>query len=191
MKTSISRSRQRNAIVYFARNTAACGKVKLFKLLYLLDFEHFRETGKSVTGYIYEAWKFGPVPVELMEEWEEFEQDLNEVVEIVPEKVIDFTRETVKVKSGIEFDDDNFTPRQMKIIQALAEKYRDTLSPAMIDVTHQQNGAWDKVWANGAGAQKEIPYELAVQPDAKNRDAILEAAAETRGLAFALADGDY
>jgi len=50
------------AIVYFAHHTRSLGKVKLFKLLYLLDFEHFRQTGRSVTGQEYRAWKMGPVP---------------------------------------------------------------------------------------------------------------------------------
>jgi hypothetical protein len=48
----ISRSRQKliQTAVFFASNTQGCGKVKLFKLIYLLDFAHFRETGRSVTG---------------------------------------------------------------------------------------------------------------------------------------------
>ena len=63
----------------------ACGKIKLFKLLYLLDFEHFRQTGKSATGLEYQAWKFGPVPIELMEEWEDLAPDLASLVHIVEE----------------------------------------------------------------------------------------------------------
>ncbi|MBV5275047.1 MAG: DUF4065 domain-containing protein [Lamprocystis purpurea] len=30
----------------------------------MLDFEDFRQTGRSVTGLDYQVWKFGPVPVE-------------------------------------------------------------------------------------------------------------------------------
>ena len=71
-----NRNRLIDVIVYFAKYTQYCGKITLFKLLYLLDFEHFRQTGKSVTGYDYQAWKFGPVPVDLMEEWEEPGGDL-------------------------------------------------------------------------------------------------------------------
>ena len=33
------------AVNYFARNTRKFGKVKLYKLLYFLDFEHFKLTG--------------------------------------------------------------------------------------------------------------------------------------------------
>jgi hypothetical protein len=69
----ISRNREKliNIVVYFASNTRHCGKVKLFKLLYLLDFTHFRGTGRSVTGLDYRAWKMGPVPFGLMQEWDE------------------------------------------------------------------------------------------------------------------------
>jgi uncharacterized phage-associated protein len=173
-----NRNRLINTVVFFAENTLGCGKIKLFKLLYLLDFEHFRQTGKSVTGFEYQAWKFGPVPIDLMEEWEEMNADLAAVIHIAPEKVIDHTRQTVKVNKGITFDGDDFTPRQLGIMKSLAQRYKDTLSPAMIDVTHEQNGAWDKVWQNGQGAHQSIPYEMAVAADVPQRIEILAVAAE-------------
>jgi hypothetical protein len=37
-----------NAIIYFCHNTKYCGKTKLMKLLYFLDFIHFKQTAKSV-----------------------------------------------------------------------------------------------------------------------------------------------
>jgi len=36
--------------------------MKLFKLLYFLDFVHFKNYGTTVTGMEYSAWKMGPVP---------------------------------------------------------------------------------------------------------------------------------
>lgn len=176
--TNSSRQKLINAIVFFASNTQFCGKIKLFKLLYLMDFEHFGKTGKSVTGFEYEAWKFGPVPTALMEEWEELSPDLAQAVHIVPERVIDYDRLTVKVNQGIEFNDEFFTPRQLNIMQALAAEYRDTYTHKLIDVTHQQNGAWDKVWQNGQGAQKPIPYALSLADNAANREALIEIGAQ-------------
>ena len=173
-----TRNRLLNAVVFFAENTLYCGKIKLFKLLYLLDFEHFRQTGKSVTGVEYQAWKLGPVPIELMEEWEELSEDMARVVHIEPVKVIDFVREAVKVNEGVTFDREDFTPRQIRIMQTLAEKYRDTYSPTMIDVTHEQNGAWEKVWQGGQGAHHMIPYELAVGDDVPEREGLLAVATE-------------
>lgn len=176
--TKSERLRLLQAVVFLAQNAAHCGKIKLFKLLYLFDFEHFKQTGKSATGLDYQAWKFGPVPVELMEEWDALSDDLGQLIQIVEEPVIDYIRQTVKVKPGVQFDDDEFTPRQLSILEALVAKYRDTSSPAMIDVTHAQNGAWDKVWQNGQGRGKPIPYSLALSDDAPNREAIQEIAAE-------------
>lgn len=175
-----NRNRLINAIVFFAENARYCGKIKLFKLLYLLDFEHFRQTGKSVTGFEYQAWKFGPVPLDLMEEWEELSDDMASAVHIVEEKVIDYDRQAVKVNEGVAFDPDEFTPRQLKIMEALAARYRDTYSPKMIDVTHEQNGAWDKVWHGGEGAHQSIPYPLAIPDDDADRNALLQVAAEQR-----------
>lgn len=48
-----------NTIIYFAIHVKKCGKIKLFKLLYFLDFEHYKQTGRSVTGLDYYAWKMG------------------------------------------------------------------------------------------------------------------------------------
>lgn len=50
MLTNHERQKLVEAVLYFATNVKKLGKVKLFKLLYFLDFEHFRDTGRSVTG---------------------------------------------------------------------------------------------------------------------------------------------
>lgn len=178
MITTLDRQKLIQAIVYFASHTKYCGKIKLFKLLYLLDFEHFRQTGKKVTGFEYQAWKFGPVPIELMEEWEELGDDLARAVHIVEEKVIDYDRQTVKVNDGVQFDAEEFTPRQLRIMEALAKRFGEAYSPKMIDVTHEQNGAWDKVWQDGQGARKPIPYDLAIPGNEPEREALLQVARE-------------
>lgn len=184
-----SRDKLINAVVYFATHANYCGKIKLFKLLYLLDFEHFSQTGKSVTGFEYQAWKFGPVPVELMQEWEDLGADLSQAIHIQLERVIDYERQTVKVNDGVAFDDDLFTPRQIRIMERIAEQYRDTRSPAMIDVTHAQNGAWDRVWRQGQGQFSTIPYDLALPDNAPHRDDLIQIGAEQRMYQAALLAG--
>lgn len=173
-----NRNRLINAVVFFAENVRHCGKIKLFKLLYLLDFEHFRQTGRSVTGVEYQAWKFGPVPIELMEEWDDMSEDIAHAIHIEPEKVIDYVREAVKINDGVKFSSEDFTPRQLRLMKELAAKYCDTYSPTLIDVTHEQNGAWNKVWQGGQGAHHVIPYELAVGDDVPEREEVLAIAAE-------------
>ena len=60
MLVSHSRDKLINAILYFAEHTRGLGNIKLFKPLYPLDFEHFRQTARPVTGMEYRAWKMGP-----------------------------------------------------------------------------------------------------------------------------------
>ena len=50
----VSRQREKllNAIVFFVTRTKNCNTIKLFKLLNFLDFEHYRQTGESVTGLV-------------------------------------------------------------------------------------------------------------------------------------------
>ncbi len=184
----ISRNRQKliQAAVYFASTTEGCGKVKLFKLLYLLDFAHFRETGQSVTGLDYVAWKLGPVPVELAQEWDQLEPDMAAALEIVPEKVIDHVRERVVPK--VSFDDSLFTGRALSLMQRVAEQHAKDLSKPMVNVTHEERGPWAAIWDNGRGLNDRIPYTLGVAENTPNRDAVLEAAQEYESIRAAHRD---
>jgi uncharacterized phage-associated protein len=173
-----------NAIVFFAQNTQHCGKIKLIKLLYLADFAHYRETGRSITGLEYRAWKMGPVPIELFEEWDALGPDMAQALEIVPTPVVDYVREEVRPKRA--FDDGRFTRRELRIMQDLATRFRDDLSRPMVNITHQERGPWNVIWDGGRGYHERIPYRLAVQDDDIQRDAVLEATDEHQGLIAAL-----
>ena len=167
------------AMIYFASHTQACGKVKLFKLLYLLDFTHFRSTGLSVTGLEYHAWRMGPVPVRLADEWENLESDMAEAIQIRPEQVYNYRRETVVART--HFDDAYFTKRELRLMGELATQYRDTLSASMIDVTHAENGAWARVWEGGEGFNKPIDYELSLE-EGPERERVLGFAREQKQI---------
>lgn len=174
-----SREKLLNSINFFARNTQNLGKIKLFKLLYLLDFEHFRQTGRSVTGLEYRAWKLGPVPIVLMQEWEQPEPDFLESLRIEPEQVIDHVRQTVRPIT--EFDDSHFSRRELRLMEHFANEFQDALSQPMIDATHAEGMPWFKVW-NQQGMDAPIPYDLAVDEDTPQSEAILEAAREYEAM---------
>lgn len=180
-----SRHREKliNAAIYFAANTRHCGKIKLIKLLYLLDFEHFRQTGTSVTGLEYRAMKMGPVPWELYQEWDALEADFADAIDIIPERVVDFVRESVRPKR--DFDDAHFTKRELRLMAALAERFRDDFSKPMINVTHAERGHWAAIWDNGHGNLERIPYTLAIRSGDAHAEAVLQAAAELEAIRHA------
>jgi len=181
------RSRERNklinAVVYFASNTAHCGKIKLIKLLYLLDFEHFRQTGRSVTGLDYRAWKLGPVPAAFFQEWEQWQPDFEAAIAIQPERVYDY--DLLKVVPRVDFDDSNFTPRELSLMQQLAERFRDEYSKPLVSFTHAEKGPWAKIWDSGRGFNAHIPYALAI-PDTDEHADIVRAFADEQASTRAL-----
>jgi len=180
MIVSPDREKRVNAIVYFASHTKYCGKIKLIKLLYLLDFTHYRATGRGVTGLEYHAWRLGPVPIDVYQEWDELGADLAEVVSIVPEKVIDYTRERVVAKR--EFDPQLFTSRELELMDNLARRFRDEYSKPLINFTHAELGPWHKIRDEGRGKNERIPYALAVPDDDPNKEAVLSSAREHEGV---------
>lgn len=167
-----------NAIIYFAKNTNHLGKTKLFKLLYLLDFEHFRQVGRSVTGLDYYAWKLGPVPVSLNEEIEEPAADLDAAVSIKPEQVINYVRTSIEAIQP--FEAEYFSKRELHLLKSISERYKDNFSMKMVDITHAEGDPWDRVFANGRGFNELIPYELAVIGE--DSALILERAKEYQAL---------
>lgn len=176
----ISREREKllNAIIYLAEHTTRCGKTKLFKLLYLLDFEHFKLTGRSVTGLRYYAWQMGPVPVSVEAEFAEPARDFQQAVQVVSEGEFDYRRLQVKPKR--KFDASHFSKRELKLLEEIAARYRNKTAKQMVEVTHESNGPWERVWQGGAGQNQEIAYELALS--GSDSAGVLDAAREYEAL---------
>jgi uncharacterized phage-associated protein len=172
MLISHHREKLINAVVFFAENTRFCGKLKLIKLLYLLDFGHFRETGRSVTGLEYSAWKMGPVPVSFFEEWDDIRPDLSAAIEIRPERGIAFVRETVRARTP--FNATHFTKRELRLMEQLAARFRDDVSRPMMEMTSEESGPWSAIWDDGRGQNERIPFTLALPADAPDREAVLD-----------------
>ncbi|MDP3816691.1 Panacea domain-containing protein [Pseudomonas sp.] len=147
-------------VKFFAQNTNRLGKIKLFKLLYFLDFTHFRDTGRSVTGMDYFAWKKGPVPVALFEEIEQPGDEWNGQVKFEPIKVKKGVMLTVDALS--DFDRTHFSKRELKIMQALAEQFKNTLAEDMIEATHLENLPWHQVYEVQGRKQAQIPYTMSL-----------------------------
>ncbi len=150
-----------NAIVYFAKNTRNFGIIKLNKLLYFLDFYHYRDTGRSVTGLQYYAWKMGPVPTDIYDELRSsLKEDLASKVYI---KTLPIKNKSPMqlVQAIAEFDPTHFTKRELRLLEDLSNEYRDAKADAMIADTHLENRPWHQVYEIEKRIQAIIPYEYA------------------------------
>lgn len=150
-----------NAIIFFATNTRFLGKTKLCKLLYFLDFEHYKETGRSVTGMEYFAWKMGPVPVALYEEVDMPESDMAEKVEFTEKQTRNGTMLAVK-PIGV-FDESHFSKRELRIMNNLAKEYATSQAEDMVEATHLENQPWHRIYVEEGEQKKLIPYDLALR----------------------------
>ena len=150
-----------NAIIYFANNTQFLGKTKLCKLLFFLDFEHFKDTGRSVTGMEYFAWKMGPVPVALYEEVDAPEPDLADRVAF--EEKPTRNGPMLVVRPIADFDDSHFSRRELRLMHRLAEEYRTARAEDIIEATHLESRPWHQVYVEQGRRQQAIPYDLALR----------------------------
>lgn len=146
-----------NAAIYFVKHTKHCGKTKLCKLLYFLDFMHFRETSKSVTGLDYFAWDFGPVPVDFYMEMNNPLPDLVKSVYIPDTSDKSFTN----LKAKKKFDDKYFTKREIQLLEKISYIFEEALAEQMVETSHLPNHPWDKT-IQSKGEKAKINYFLAL-----------------------------
>ena len=144
-----------NAIIYFAKNTQYCGKTKLLKLLYFLDFRHFKQTGKSVTGFDYYAWDMGPVPRDFYNELEDMKPDLKDVIKVLSKE--GFQKYIPKKK----FNGEYFSKREMRLLEEISYIFKDAKAPEMIESIHLANEPWDKTF-KAKGRYEKIDYMLSI-----------------------------
>jgi uncharacterized phage-associated protein len=165
----ISRNREKlvNAIVYFLRETNHCHTLKLFKLLNFSDFEHFRQTGRTIFGLEYRALPKGPVPTKLLEEIKRGgDQDLKGAVNLT--NVVDEITGELKrrdLKPRVDFDKTWFTPREIKVIARIAELFRDLKADDMSEFSHQNKKPWATIFQDGKGQGHVIAPELIFDTD--------------------------
>lgn len=158
------RSRLANTVLYFAGKMRDCNTIKLYKLLYLLDFEHYRQTGDSVTGLNYVARVKGPVP----NEFNSAVISKNKFADKYPEIKLHTEKIGGKVRRreftpNQKLDLSDFTPRMLNIMKKLVDEYRDHNADEMIEVTHTKEQPWSMVYKDGAGKGNVIPYRRALR----------------------------
>jgi len=164
-----NREKLLNAIVFFVKKTNYCGTTKLFKLLYYLDFLHFRETGRSVTGLDYSALPYGPVPCSLFDELKQMPDDLSDII------TVDKPDKFNIIRAKKQFNDLHFSKRELRILNDVVYIFKDARADDMIEASHLPNHPWDKT-IKIKGKNQKIDYLLAIDnsPDSLSIEEIQE-----------------
>lgn len=164
---NVQREKLLNAILFFARKTKCPSLVKMFKLLFFLDFYHFKLTGKSVTDLEYYALPFGPVPTDFYNEVKNgsVPDDMKDAFSLVP---LETERSTnaYQFKAKRQPDLSVFSPREQQLLEDLAFAFKDVTPTQMSEISHLKNQPWDKtIKSKGQGTL--IDYMLALDDEAK------------------------
>lgn len=148
-----------NAIIFFAKSTRHCSKHKVLQLLYMLDFEHFRRTGHSVTGLEYTAWERGPVPTEIDIEFDDPKQDFRQAIYFSPDPLWNYYMYCILPRR--DWNTAVFSDLEREILHQVAQRFHAPYANDINDITNGPGSAWDLAWHHGRGRYHPIPYELA------------------------------
>jgi len=172
-----NRKKIAETVLFFSANPKCCEIFKVCKLMYFLDFLHFRHTGRSVTGLVYFAWKQGPVPVVLYQELiGNCKPDLVDAVEVSK------TGDSVFLIPLRSFDNSVFSRREIRLMNELAEHFKEIKCESITEKYYLPKEPWFKTFTE-KGKGEMIGYMIAV--DGKHgltRREILERQEEMRDM---------
>ena len=167
----INKYRQKTiaAIQYFAQNIKYPYKTKIFKLLFFLDEEHYKETGLTVTNLDYFTWSYGPVPKRIWFDLKEGRTPdyLKGKVKLFPTNLDEEDKTNqLEFRTISKPDLSIFTPRQLKILDNLIFIYEE-IHPSMIsEISHERNKPWD-ITKNQKGMNQKIDFYLSLSENSQ------------------------
>lgn len=164
MQVSIYRKKLLNSLLFFAKNTKHLNLTKLSKLLYFLDFTHFKQTGYPSIGLKYYAFQKGPLPKDF---WLEIKdgnvpEDFRGKIALIPKKdELDPNFREMEVRALKNPDFSVFTPREVKILSELAFIFKSAKAWEISEVSHLPNQPWD-ITIKKVGEKCLIDYLLGI-----------------------------
>lgn len=156
-----------NAILYFCKHTKNLSETKLYKLLFFLDFLHFKEAGRPVTDLEYFAWDFGPVPTKLFFEIKE-KRAPREILKCIVEEKDQLSGKSLGkyFKSMRSPEIEVFSEREIRILKEVSDVFKEARATEIVEITHLKNEPYDRTLKT-KGEKKRIDFMLALDKDAK------------------------
>lgn len=131
---ALASDKYRELILFLAEKMSGVGKLKLNKLLYYIDFDHFEKHEKSVTGEEYVRWEKGPVPSHLkaiVKKMEEYGD-----IQTYTQKMSGDLRDKRCLRPLRPHNPNVFTVQELETICEVLEKWRYHSGTEMMHATH-------------------------------------------------------
>lgn len=171
----LNEDKYRSAILYFAQHIHNLGKVKLWKLLFYLDFDHYERHHVSVTGEVYLRWDNGPVPKHGALVLERMAADGDVVIHEEPPLRPGYHPQ-MKVVALHPADKSVFSESEWDTLLSVARKWKYHTGRDMIHATHGEP-SWQQTEPNAV-----IDYALALERDKENSSPELDGDEETMSV---------
>ncbi|QFY59873.1 DUF4065 domain-containing protein [Rhizobium grahamii] len=126
--------------------------LQLQKILFFAHAWHLGKYGEPLIGQPFEAWQYGPVVRVVYDQLKRFRSDS------VREKLTKIDVQT----GGVIEARASFSEEKTQFLIDLFEYYHSFHPYNLVDLTHERDGPWDKVWrkaGDGAVAGMAIPNE--------------------------------
>jgi uncharacterized phage-associated protein len=174
MVFDVWRNKLLTCMVHFASETKRPTVMKMFKLLYFLDFRALEELGTPVTNLWYKALERGPVPTELYTEIgkkdaAKIPEDFKDWLGLKP------IMDSQDLLLGNEFfarrepEYKWLSKREKTVLQNITEIFKDINANDISMASHERRGPWSITWNKGKGANNLIKFELGLTKVEENK----------------------
>ena len=153
-RPTMDKEKYKQAILFFLNSSAnniRLGKVKLFKLLYYADFDHYQVYKTPITGDVYNKKAYGPVPQSAQAIM--YEMCSDNLLEMTTRRIGDY-RQNVYTPL-VSHQPDAFTTTEMQVLDHVVQKWTSHSTQEIVVATHGE-APWRAV-----EMAEEIPYALA------------------------------
>lgn len=165
----LHREKLLNILHYYSADTIAfASRAKLMKLIYFLDFVHYRDRGRSVTGLDYFAWEFGPMPRLLWNQWMTPPPDFRGRFKVVTKDFPIGRDLTLEIRG--KMDESVFSASEFNLMVDLAKKHFRDSPEEMVDDMHFDLGPWEHIWKARRQHYGRIPYSVLFGVNNRDRE---------------------
>lgn len=149
-----NRQKLGNAVAFVAQKAKYPYKTEVLKLLFLMEERMVQQYHVPFLGIPFSVWRMGPVSVDVFEELSDGPQLLEDYVSL------QFNGQGIRVSAKREFEDDEFSDAELKMMNQVMEKFGHMNSEELIAETHRDGGLW-KVTAEENGLLEDFKQNRA------------------------------